>query len=109
MTLDDLIRENSWLYCNQCNFYSNSEKGLRLHNVRTHDKVEPQEADLVSCLEFYQCTLCSYRCANNSASWYGLKGHIIEKHKEVDDGHFDRQHKKITTKKKIVVECNSDF
>ena len=63
-------------------FYSESEKGLRLHIVRYHDKVEPYEADLVSFLEFYQCTLCDYRFANNNASLYGFKRHVIEKHKE---------------------------
>ena len=100
MTLDNLVRENSWLYCIQCSFYSKSEKGLILHIVRIHDKVEPCEADLVSCLEFYQCTLCDFRCANNNASWYGFKRHVIEKHAEVDAGHFDRHRKKITTRKK---------
>ena len=86
-----------------------SEKGLRLHIVRIHDKVEPYEADLVSCVEFYQCTLCDYRCANNNAFWYGFKRQVIEKHKEVDAHCFDIHHKKITIKKKIVVECNSDL
>ena len=109
MTLENIIRENSWLYCDQCRFYSKSEKGLRLQIVRYHDKVEPYEADLVSCLEFYQCTLCDYRCANNNASFYGFKRHVIEKHKEVDADHFDRHRKKITSKKKKVVECNSDL
>ena len=80
-------------------FIQSQRKGLRLHIVRIYDKVEPYEADLVSCLEFYQCTLCDYRCANNNASWYEFKRHVIEKHKEVDADHFDRHRKKIPTKK----------
>ena len=83
-----------------CSFYLKSEEGLRLHIARIHDKVEPHESDLVSCLEFYQCTLCDYRCANNNASWYGLKRHVIEKHKEVVPVRFEINRKKITTKKK---------
>ena len=48
MILDNLIRENSWLYCDKCSFYLKSEDGLRLHIVRIHDKDEPTETDLVS-------------------------------------------------------------
>ena len=34
--LEELIRENTWLFCEVRDFRSKSKKGLRIHTVKSH-------------------------------------------------------------------------
>ena len=52
MTLQVLIKENSWLFCRHCDYRTKFNKGLRRHIVEIHDKTKTDEPDLVKCYRY---------------------------------------------------------
>ena len=48
VTLETLIRENSWFFCEYCSYKTKKEKGLTIHIYKMHgaEKVESFKCDI---------------------------------------------------------------
>ena len=72
MSLQTLIKENSWFYCDKCEYKTKSRKGLKKHTIKSHDKVSNIEETL-------KCNICE----KEAISIRKLKVHNAKWHTKV--------------------------
>ena len=75
MSLQTLIKENSWLICEKCEYKTKSRKGLKIHIAKSHDTVSIIEVP-------FKCD----QCEKEAVSGRNLKVHKAKWHTNVDPG-----------------------
>ena len=96
VSLQTIIRENSWLLCEKCDYKTKSKKDLRIHVVRIHSEVTGLKSRLVYKIctdqkenQVITCHICGFDMPGirgSSALGSELVTHFTTKHKEEFDG-----------------------
>jgi len=87
-TLEDIIRENSEVMCDKCDFSSTSKRGLKVHKAKMHSNVHPSYGNLFRKLardeKFdYECLICDFQGDD-------IKSHLRQEHDYLDDESIEK-------------------
>ena len=100
VSLETLIRENSFVCCDKCNFKTKSNKGLKIHQVKMHSVVEKENCPIVDGFNhviseeedengktFIHCNICGfeYEILEDNQWKKAIKTHVKDIHKDALD------------------------
>ena len=62
MSLEDIIRENSWFMCEKCEYKSKTKKSLRIHTIKTHSEGYKEGINVAARagLGKNKCNICGF-------------------------------------------------
>ena len=60
MSLEILIKSNSWFFCEQCDYKTRDKKGLKIHEGKMHGQFENRRILQISKIyrDYYYCSDC---------------------------------------------------
>ena len=80
MSLEDLVKRNSWFFCEQCDYKTKNKKGLKIHKRKMHYKSE--EKSISEKLNVKAFNFKCYCCEHNFKTKKELDDHVIENYDE---------------------------
>ena len=60
LSLEDLIKENSWHRCDQCDYKNKSIKRLKIHKEKMHEEITTKE----KVDSYIKCNICGHKCGD---------------------------------------------
>ena len=84
MSLEDIIRENSWFMCEKCEYKSKTKKSLKIHTIKTHSEgyKEGKNVAARASLDKSKCNICGFITFIRD-----ITNHIREEHEDyLEDG-----------------------